>query len=425
MIELTKEQRRNRMLTMIFGAVAVFFTGFPHVWSIYSQQIMVLTGWSESQSGLCFYLVISFFVFGNIVGGRIQDSSNPLRVLSIGGILQALGVFLSAFMLMENPLPMYLTYGVLHGFGQGMVYAVILPTAQKWFPERKGFATGIVVTANGLCGFFMAPLSRALIGRGGPALGLAVVGILMALAWLLSIIFVKVPTLENDGAFNGAASKVGMTKEYTALEMIKTSKFYLLTLALMLGLISYLVISPISQTLQFSRGVSEAVAVGSVMLGSILNAAARLLLPTLADKIGRAPCVMGVLVVAFGAMVSLCFSTSYGTTLGVILMYGCFGGIMGNFPAFASSIFGLKHAGENYGYVMLGVVGANILSPLITRWVAGGPWDQTLIFIIGAGCALASLAAIVILNKEIKTEQRKSEENEVKHVYCKNETLTR
>ena len=92
------------------------------------------------------------------------------------------------------------------------------------------------------------------------------------------------------------------------------------------------------------------------MLGSIVNAGSRLILPTISDKVGRVVCIKGVLVVSVIAMTALTFTKSYTVTAAIVLMYGCYGGIMGSFPSFTSSIFGMEHTGENYGFVMLGIV---------------------------------------------------------------------
>ena len=75
-------------------------------------------------------------------------------------------ILASAFLIVPTSLPMYLSYGVMQGFGQGMIYTVILATVQRWFPDRTGFASGVVVTANGLCGFPGAAESKAAGGRG-------------------------------------------------------------------------------------------------------------------------------------------------------------------------------------------------------------------------------------------------------------------
>ena len=149
-MELTTTQKRQRLLTMIFGAIAIFFTGYPHVWSIYQPYVMEQAGWSQTAASMCFYLALSTFVFGNIIGGRLQDKYNPKIVVWIGGGIFAIGILASAFLIVPSSLPMYVTYGVMQGFGQGLIYTVIISTVQKWFPGRTGFASGVVVTANGL-----------------------------------------------------------------------------------------------------------------------------------------------------------------------------------------------------------------------------------------------------------------------------------
>ena len=71
-------------------------------------------------------------------------------VVTAGGAIFAAGILLSAFSMRQSPVMLYLTYGIMQGFGQGMIYTTIISTAQKWFPGRTGFASGIIVTANGL-----------------------------------------------------------------------------------------------------------------------------------------------------------------------------------------------------------------------------------------------------------------------------------
>ncbi len=72
-----KTSAKTKYLILIFGAFAIFFTGYPHIWSIYQPYAMELTGWSQSQASMGFYLSFLAFVPGNIIGGRIQDRSNP------------------------------------------------------------------------------------------------------------------------------------------------------------------------------------------------------------------------------------------------------------------------------------------------------------------------------------------------------------
>lgn len=404
-MEQPKAPNRRRLLMMLSGAFIIFFTGFPHVWSIYQPYVMEQAGWSQGQASMCFYLALATFVFGNIVGGRMQDNGDPGRVVWIGGGIFSAGVLLSAFLILPSPALFYITYGVLQGFGQGMVYTTIIATAQKWFADRPGFASGIIVTANGLCGFFMAPISRRLLTTGGPKQTLLLIGLVITAAWIVSSVFFAMP---GDASREDAAQgrKTEQQKQYTAQEMIHTRKFYLLLFTMLFGLLPYFLVSPVSQSHQISLGIPEAAAVSAVMFGSVMNAGTRLVLPSLSDKIGRVSCIKAVLAAAIAVMAVLGTARSYAATAAIIIIYGCYGGIMGSFPSFTSSIFGIRHAGENYGYVMLGIVIATIAAPGITGLITAGGFGMHAVFGTGAVFAAIALVCLVLLEKELRREPK-------------------
>lgn len=444
-MEQTKIMNRRRNLMMVSGAFIIFFTGFPHVWSIYQPYVMEQAGWSQGQASMCFYLALAAFVFGNIIGGRMQDRGNPRKVLWYGGYLFSGGILFSSFLITPSPIFFYITYGIMQGFGQGMVYTTIISTAQKWFRDRPGFASGVIVTANGLCGFFLAPVSRRLLADGGPKLALLLIGLAIAAAWLAGCLLFAAPGQQGEAsgagmkAASGAESaekmeadagtgtaemeavpKVGVTAEmsavyrpesmeqrqYTSGEMIRTKKFYYLLFTMLFGLLSYFLVSPVSQSYQISLGIPEAAAVSAVMFGSVMNAGMRLALPTLADRIGRVPCIRAVLLMAAAAMAVLGTARSYGATAAVIVIYGCYGGIMGSFPAFTSSIFGTRHMGENYGYVMLGIVIATFAAPGITGILTGNGYGMRTVFLMGVGFAVLAFVCLTLLERELKMEKR-------------------
>lgn len=408
-VNLTKTQKTQRLLTMSFGALAIFFTGYPHVWSIYQPYVMEQAGWSQGQASMCFYLALSTFVFGNILGGRMQNRFKPGVIVWIGGGIFAAGILASAFMIVPSPAPMYLTYGVMQGVGQGMIYTVILATVQRWFPDRTGFASGVVVTANGLCGFFMAPLSRKLLEAIGVEKTFLLIGSAVAFSWILCGIFFKAPD-KNLVAVQNTAAKKAYTdkKQYTFGEMMRTKNFYLLLATMLFGLLSYFMVSPVSQTYQIQLGIPSAVAVSAVMLGSIVNAGARLVLPSLADKVGRVVCIKGVLIVAVIAMAVLACSQSLAVTVAVVLIYGCYGGIMGSFPSFTSSIFGMEHTGENYGFVMFGIVIATFGAPVISGAVSSNGFGMNVVFAMGAGSAVLAFICLTLLGRNLSAERKET-----------------
>lgn len=400
---------------MAAGAFAILFTGFPHVWSIYQPYVLSETGWSESMVSICFCLPTLFFVFGNIFGGRIYDKGYGRLTLGVGGGIFAGGIILSALTLGIHPMITYMTLGVMQGIGQGMIYAVILATAQKWFPHKTGFASGVVITANGLCGFILSPISKVLLETGGARSALISVGLMVFLSAVCAVCFVRQPEEQQSETKEPSIFLEG--KQYTSSQMVRTKKFYCLVIIMMCGLMPYYLVSPISQTIQIDRGILQAVAVGSVMAGSILNAGIRLILPTLADKAGRIPCIQGVLFVAMLAMIFLLSGNNRLITAAIVLAYGCFGGIMGSFPSLSSEIFGLQYAGQNYGIVMSGIVIVTIISPIISNVIISHGLPESVRFITGFCFAVIAMIFSMLLKKEINQSGK-----EVKsYGTCKNE----
>lgn len=388
---------------MLSSAFAIFFTGFPHVWSVYQPYVMEQAGWSQTEASMCFYLALATFVFGNIFGGRMMEVRGSQQVMWVGGHIFSAGVMISSFLIMPNPIPFYITYGVMQGFGQGMIYTTIIATAQKWFPDRTGFASGIVVTANGLCGFFLAPLSRMLLEKIGPEYTLLVIGFMIVASWFASSVLFADPEKELQLTAETKVQKYETeSKQYTSSQMVKTIKFYYLLATMCFGLMSYFMISPISQSYQMEIGIPGSIAISAVMLGSIMNAATRLILPTVADKIVRIPCVQLILMICVVAMGVLEISKSWIVTVAIIVVYGCYGGIMGSFPSFTSSIFGIKHSGENYGYVMFGLVIATIGAPAIVSTMTANGAGMNAVFLIGMCFAAATLISLQLLRRELK-----------------------
>lgn len=234
-------------------------------------------------------------------------------------------------------------------------------------------------------------------------MALLLVGLLILAVWILSSVCFCVPQNVIDTSVTTEESKG--QKQYTSKEMMQTKKFYCLLGTMLFGLLSYFLVSPVSQSHQLSLGIPETVAVSAVMFGSVMNAGMRLALPTLADRIGRTGCIKAVLILAAAAMTVLGFSRSYTATAAIILMYGCYGGIMGSFPSLTSSVFGMRHTGENYGYVMLGIVIATFAAPALTGLVTGSGLGLETVFLAGAVSAVLALICLLSLERELKKQE--------------------
>jgi MFS family permease len=102
---------------------------------------------------------------GSYLGGRIQDSRGPRSVALTGGVIYSIGVVLASFATADSFWLLVLGYGVLGGFGLGMVYIVPIAMLQKWFPDRKGLITGLAVGGFGFGAVLTSPVAQRLIDQ--------------------------------------------------------------------------------------------------------------------------------------------------------------------------------------------------------------------------------------------------------------------
>lgn len=91
-------------------------------------------------------------------------------------VLYGLRVFLASFS-NYGLWVLYLSYGVIGGAGLGLGYIVPIPTLVKWFPDKRGFITGVAVAGFGAGALVTAPIATRLILTVGVLRTFAILGI--------------------------------------------------------------------------------------------------------------------------------------------------------------------------------------------------------------------------------------------------------
>ena len=148
-------------------------------------------------------------------------------------------------------------------------------------------------------------------------------------------------------------------------------------------------ISPEIFKIATERGLPEAAAPCSIVLGSAASAAGRLLLPACSDKLGRKPVLYAVYLGLAAGSVWFAFAAEWWVLAAYAVLTFFYSGGAAVQPAFNTDLFGLPHAGVNYGFIALGMSGGSLVSyigsqalPLAARhWLAGA-------------CAVAGLVCV-------------------------------
>ena len=85
---------------------------------------------------------------------------------------------------------------------------------------------------------------------------------------------------------------------------------------------------------------------------------------------------------------------------------------MGSFPSLTSSVFGMKHTGENYGFVMFGIVFATFGAPAISGLVSSKGYEMNVVFGIGAVFAVIAFVCLTLLGRNLVQERKKTDISE-------------
>ena len=357
----TIAQNKQGLKVLITGSMMQLFLGIIYVWSVFVIPVSEFYKWNIEHVKFTASFMLCFFVVGILIGGKLQTKISASKIVLLGGLMLAAGMLATAFLPVTLAWLMYITYGVIGGFGVGAAYNTIISAAQKWFPKNRGFAAGVVVCAFGLSTVIFAPLIQVLIGQ----FDLRNTFIILAIGFLIVTLalfrFIKLP---DDSSASAPSAALLTQKQYTMSEALKTKKFYFITFSLMFVIATFFVLNPSFITLADKRGLGESIGTALVMLVGIANALGRLGAPLLSDKIGREKATLSIIFATIVCALILCFAEGVLFMAAIATIAYCFGGVAGIYPVLTADHFGVKNIGSNYGAVMVGFALAALIFPM-------------------------------------------------------------
>lgn len=359
------QKRWKRWIPVIAGISIQLCLGTAYIWGVFQAGVAsYLFNGNNANAGLAFSILLSMLTLGSTLGGYLQNKFSTRWVVISGGVILAIGFFLASFVKPAAGWLIWLTYGVVGGFGMGMTYSTTIACCQKWFPDKRGFITGIIVSALGFGGVIFTPVAEALIKSTGG--GVPGIGELITLRWF-SFIFLIVCTVGGffvnnppkdyiPEGWTPPAPKPGITqKDYTPSQALKTPQFYAITAVLMLACLAGLMMIAFGKTIASYQPELKEIAVAGVMAVTLFNSFGRLFWGWVSDKLGRRNTILILLVAtAVAVMLVKLVVTNVMFFVLVALIGFLYGGYLGTFPALTADYFGTKHVGMIYGMVLLG-----------------------------------------------------------------------
>ena len=408
----------NRWVILVCAVLVQLAIGSVYAWSVFAKALQSdqAFGWSKSKAAVPFSVVIGMIFIGSYVGGRLQDARGPRVVAMTGGVIYAVGVILASFA--QSPDSFWLLvlgYGVIGGFGLGMVYIVPIAMLQKWFPDKPGLITGIAVAGFGFGAVITAPLGQRLIAADPsvPTKAFLPLGIGYLVAVVIGASLFRNPPEGYrppgmvDAAAASGASGASATKDaapaadFTAEEALHTRQWYFLTAILTLSVTAGIsLISVAAGSASDVAGYSAAAAASLVGVLGLFNGGGRILWGWLSDRIGKMPAFMGILGIQ-GVCLLLIPHVASPILFAVLaaLVYTCYGGAFGTMPSTAGRFFGVRNAGAIYGLMLIGWSIGGIVGPLLISSLIGEQKAYTLGFTVVGIIALAGMALPLITKK--------------------------
>lgn len=424
----------NRWLVAIMGTLLQLALGTVYAWSFFQQPVMALGQWTNSQAAWAFSLAILFLGLAAAWAGINLPKFGPRKLAMSGGFFFSLGYLMAAYALsIKNLSLLYIGYGVIGGIGLGLGYVTPVATAAKWFPDKKGFITGMVVMGFGFGALMMskvfAPVIMSMTG-GDLVLVFSYVGAVMLSITLTAGYFLVNPPADfvpkgytpPPVAYKHSQA---VQEAITAKRSICSGKFLMMWTVFFLNITAGIMFicfqSPLLQdlmqktlnpaTLGDPQVAADLAAAGATLIAisSIFNGLGRFFWGGLSDRIGRIQTfrlILGSQLIVFIALMFVNSPVVFGVLVCYILL--CYGGGFGSMPSFILDVFGQKRMPVVYGAVLTawgcgGVAGPQIVALLKDNYAAQAAQYT---FASAAALLFAGFVITVMLNNERFVPQR-------------------
>ena len=403
---------KNRWL-IAASAVGVHASiGSVYAWSVFNKPLEYEFGWAKNEIAMTFSLAIVFLGLSAAVLGRLVEKHGPRKAGLVAGTFWGLGLIGAGFAIMfGNLYLLWATYGVIGGIGLGVGYITPVSTLVKWFPDRRGLATGLAIMGFGFGALAGAPVFNWLIDTVGLHQTFWVIGVAYMIIMYLSAIYLEKPPEGWMPAGMKEAVESGkkkVTKDISNLlanEAVKKWPFYGLWIMMFINIsCGIAVIYSASPLAQESIGLTATEAAAIVGLLGLFNGLGRLGWASASDVLTRPLTYVTFFVLQIGAFALLPNVTSvifFQIILYLILT--CYGGGFATLPAYIGDLFGTKQLGAIHGYVLTAWSAAGLAGPQLIAYVRTTTGSySTSMYIFSGIFVVALIVSLLMRNYVVK-----------------------
>ena len=396
-----------RWIQLLLGFIVMMTISSPqYVWTLFVPSFQKTTGsiLSEVQWTITILIVLQTWLAP--MQGFLVERFGPKLLIGLGALMNGAGWIASSYI--QTIWGLYATYGLLCGIGTGIVYIGIIGLMVKWFPDRRGLATGVVAAGYGFGAILTTFPIDSMIKASGYQHTLVVFGAVFGVIGLIGALMLRSPSEERmTGQATLATKEVG----YAPIIMLRSPVFWLMFV--MMSMMSTGGLMVITQFTSFAKsfgitaqttvvifGMAFAAIPAALTFDRITNGLTRPFFGWVSDHIGREN-TMAIAFILEGIAIFLMLQYRSDPYLLVVLsglVFFGWGEIFSLFPSTLTDTFGTKYATTNYGFLYMAQGVGSILGAPIAAMIyeATGSWMPVFGLVIGMDVLTGLLALLVL-----------------------------
>lgn len=397
----------RRWLIIAAGILANACCGAGYAFSVIKAPLMQVLERSDAEVSMAYSFSVILLPVGMLLGGWLSSRRGPRLAVAVGGLVFGAGLFASGFS--QSLIWLYVTYGMMVSLGQGTSYGTVISVAVRWFPDRKGLASGLVVSALGVGTLVVAPLYQSIVGSDPERVlfALKTMGVAVLFMVLTASRFIVDPPkdIQQTAVSNVEAAPSGDDLQWR--QMLRQPMFWMLFTLYVLGTFSgHMILTQASGMAQKTTGLTAAAAAVVVGIMGAANATGRFVWGWVSDRIGRLNTVaaMFAVTVVVMALLNKMASGHAGLIAGLVVVGLCYGGNLGTYPSICADAFGTRNMSINYAILFVAFSVAAVAGPRVGAMLLENTGGYS------AGCttaaALAGLGLLLSLAMKLRGRVR-------------------
>src|SRR6202166_2910500 len=385
--------------------------------SIFTELVTTACDWKVASLGWMYTLFFVFLGISAALFGGWVERSGPRKAGVAAAVLWCGGLVLGAIGVISHQLwLLWLGSGVIGGLGLGLGYISPVSTLVKWFPDRRGMATGMAIMGFGGGAMIGAPLADLLMNlfRTSSSVGVwqtfVAMGAIYFVFMLVGAFGYRVPPAgwRPEGWTAPDRADAMITQKHVHLkDAHKTPQFWLIWAVLCLNVSAGIgVIGMASPMLQEIFGGSlighpeikflqlddgqrtaiAAIAAGFTGLISLFNIGGRFFWASLSDYIGRKNTYYTFFLLGIALYAAAPWAAHMGNKALFVAFFciilSMYGGGFATVPAYLADVFGTQFVGAIHGRLLTAWSTAGIIGPVVVNYIreaqlsAGVPRDH-------------------------------------------------